>query len=140
MSVTEGTATPANVGGGNQSDTEKEKPRQITLLSDGTGNSAAAVWRTNVWRVFESLDLSEPSRVAIYDESNDEVVWAISGNGTNGTIDDNIAKQIPSRFRGEVVWLRHTGKILSMKDNHAFMRSRRTTRTPERQSSLISKR
>jgi hypothetical protein len=86
-------------------------------------------------------DLYEgPARVAVYDESNDEVVWAISGNGTNGTIDDNIAKQIPSRFRGEVMWLRHTGKILSMKDNHTFMRSRRTTRTPERQSSLISKR
>ena len=32
--------------------------RKIVLLSDGTGNSAAKVWRTNVWRVFEALDLS----------------------------------------------------------------------------------
>jgi uncharacterized protein (DUF2235 family) len=46
----------------------KTPPRQITLLSDGTGNSAAAVWRTNVWRVFESLDLTDSSRVAIYDD------------------------------------------------------------------------
>ena len=27
--------------------------RNIVLLSDGTGNSAAKVWRTNVWRTFE---------------------------------------------------------------------------------------
>lgn len=43
-------------------------PRRIILLSDGTGNSAAKVWRTNVWRVFESLDLSTPDQVACYDD------------------------------------------------------------------------
>jgi len=32
--------------------------RRIVLLSDGTGNSAAKVWRTNVRRTFEALDLS----------------------------------------------------------------------------------
>ena len=32
--------------------------KRIILLSDGTGNSAGKVWRTNVWRVFESLDLT----------------------------------------------------------------------------------
>lgn len=42
--------------------------RKIVLLSDGTGNSAAKVWRTNVWRVFESLDLSGNSQVACYDD------------------------------------------------------------------------
>jgi len=26
--------------------------RKIILLSDGTGNSAGQVWRTNVWRTF----------------------------------------------------------------------------------------
>jgi hypothetical protein len=31
---------------------------RIILLSDGTGNAASKVWRTNVWRVFESLDLT----------------------------------------------------------------------------------
>lgn len=30
--------------------------RRIVVLSDGTGNSSAAVWRTNVWRTFEALD------------------------------------------------------------------------------------
>jgi uncharacterized protein (DUF2235 family) len=42
--------------------------RKIVLLSDGTGNSAAKVWRTNVWRVFESLDLSGSDQVAFYDD------------------------------------------------------------------------
>ena len=42
--------------------------RRIVLLSDGTGNSAAKVWRTNVWRVFEALDLSGDDQVAFYDD------------------------------------------------------------------------
>jgi uncharacterized protein (DUF2235 family) len=42
--------------------------RRIILLSDGTGNSASRVWRTNVWRVFESLDLTGSDQVAIYDD------------------------------------------------------------------------
>src|SRR5215475_4167750 len=42
--------------------------RNIVLLSDGTGNSAAKVWRTNVWRTFEALDLSNSDQVAFYDD------------------------------------------------------------------------
>jgi uncharacterized protein (DUF2235 family) len=42
--------------------------KNIILLSDGTGNSAAKVWRTNVWRVFESLDLTNSRQVAMYDD------------------------------------------------------------------------
>ena len=42
--------------------------RNIVLLSDGTGNSAAKVWRTNVWRTFEALDLSGNEQVAFYDD------------------------------------------------------------------------
>ncbi len=42
--------------------------RRIVLLSDGTGNSAAKVWRTNVWRTFEALDLSGNDQVAFYDD------------------------------------------------------------------------
>src|ERR1700688_4285201 len=41
--------------------------RNIVLLSDGTGNSAAKVWRTNVWRTFEALDLSGNDQAAFYD-------------------------------------------------------------------------
>lgn len=42
--------------------------RKIILLSDGTGNSSAKVWRTNVWRTFEALDLSGDDQVAFYDD------------------------------------------------------------------------
>lgn len=42
--------------------------RKIILLSDGTGNSSAKVWRTNVWRTFEALDLSSNDQVAFYDD------------------------------------------------------------------------
>ena len=44
-----------------------EGPRNIVVLSDGTGNSAASVWRTNVWRMYEALDLSTGAQLACYD-------------------------------------------------------------------------
>jgi uncharacterized protein (DUF2235 family) len=43
-------------------------PKRIILLSDGTGNSASKVWKSNVWRVFESLDLRGDEQVAFYDD------------------------------------------------------------------------
>jgi uncharacterized protein (DUF2235 family) len=42
--------------------------KNIVILSDGTGNAAAKVWRTNVWRTFEAIDLSQPDQVALYDD------------------------------------------------------------------------
>src|SRR6202140_4609408 len=42
--------------------------RKIILLSDGTGNAASKVWRTNVWRTFDALDLSSSDQVAFYDD------------------------------------------------------------------------
>jgi uncharacterized protein (DUF2235 family) len=42
--------------------------RRIVLLSDGTGNSSANFWRTNVWRTFSSLDLTNDAQVACYDD------------------------------------------------------------------------
>jgi uncharacterized protein (DUF2235 family) len=43
--------------------------KNIVLLSDGTGNSSAAVFKTNVWRLFQILDLRDPnSQIAFYDD------------------------------------------------------------------------
>jgi uncharacterized protein (DUF2235 family) len=43
--------------------------KNIILLSDGTGNSAAKVFKTNVWRLFQILDLRDPtSQIAYYDD------------------------------------------------------------------------
>src|ERR1700742_3996295 len=42
--------------------------KNIVLLSDGTGNSAGSLFKTNVWRLYQLLDLSNPGRqVAFYD-------------------------------------------------------------------------
>lgn len=43
-------------------------PRTIVLLSDGTGNSSAKLFRTNVWRLYEALDLSTGDQIAFYDD------------------------------------------------------------------------
>jgi uncharacterized protein (DUF2235 family) len=45
-----------------------QTPKNIILLSDGTGNSAAAVWRTNVWRTYQALDLHREDQIAFYDD------------------------------------------------------------------------
>jgi uncharacterized protein (DUF2235 family) len=42
--------------------------RRIILLSDGTGNSAAKLFRTNVWRLYQALDLSGAEQIARYDD------------------------------------------------------------------------
>jgi uncharacterized protein (DUF2235 family) len=46
-----------------------ERPaRNIVLLSDGTGNSAAKLNKTNVWRLYQALDLSGDGQIAFYDD------------------------------------------------------------------------
>src|ERR1700761_4499522 len=43
--------------------------KNIVLLSDGTGNSSSSVFKTNVWRLFQILDLRDPERqIAFYDD------------------------------------------------------------------------
>jgi uncharacterized protein (DUF2235 family) len=41
---------------------------KIIILSDGTGNAASSVWRTNVWRMFQALDLQSNTQAAKYDD------------------------------------------------------------------------
>src|ERR1700752_632091 len=43
--------------------------KRIILLSDGTGNSEAKGWRTNVWLLVEALDLTGPEQIACYDDA-----------------------------------------------------------------------
>jgi uncharacterized protein (DUF2235 family) len=43
--------------------------KNIVLLSDGTGNSSARVLKTNVWRLYQALDLKNPGKqIAYYDD------------------------------------------------------------------------
>ena len=43
-------------------------PKNVVVLSDGTGNSAAKLFRTNVWRFYQALDLSAPTQIARYED------------------------------------------------------------------------
>ena len=36
-------------------------PKSIVLFSDGTGNSSAKLFKTNVWRMYEAVDLGPPA-------------------------------------------------------------------------------
>lgn len=57
---------------------ESEKPREpknIVLCSDGTGNSAAKANKTNVWRLYQALDLTTDRQIAVFDD----------GIGTSGS-------------------------------------------------------
>lgn len=60
MDATGSAATGTNGGG--------KKVKRIIVLSDGTGNSAARVWRTNVWRMYQALDLTNGRQVGLYDD------------------------------------------------------------------------
>jgi uncharacterized protein (DUF2235 family) len=48
------------------------KPKSIVLFSDGTGNSSARLFKTNVWRMYEAIDLGataiDPQQIVYYDE------------------------------------------------------------------------
>jgi uncharacterized protein (DUF2235 family) len=43
-------------------------PKRIFLLSDGTGNSSGKLFRTNVWKFYQALDLTKSDQVAYYDD------------------------------------------------------------------------
>ena len=49
-------------------------PKNLVLCSDGTGNSAGKLFKTNVWRLYQALDLSDPQdpaqprQFALYDD------------------------------------------------------------------------
>lgn len=40
------------------------EPINIVLFSDGTGNSSGKLFRTNVWRTYQALDLADPQDLA----------------------------------------------------------------------------
>src|SRR5688500_14582441 len=71
-------------------------PKNIVLLSDGTGNSSAQLLKTNVWRVYESLDLTDPARqVACYDDgvgTSTFAPWAIAGGAFGVGLRKNVLR------------------------------------------------
>jgi len=41
-------------------------PRDLVALSDGPGNSASKPFKTNVWRLYQVLNLRDGSQVAVF--------------------------------------------------------------------------
>ena len=42
--------------------------RNIVLLSDGTGNSSGKITKTNIWRLYQAIDLDRGDQLAFYDD------------------------------------------------------------------------
>src|ERR1700751_1383234 len=40
--------------------------KNIAIFTDGTGNRAASVFKTKVWKLYQALDLGEPSQQIAY--------------------------------------------------------------------------
>jgi uncharacterized protein (DUF2235 family) len=40
--------------------------RNLIVLSDGTGNSASKASKTNVWRLYQALNLRDGKQVAVF--------------------------------------------------------------------------
>lgn len=58
--------------------------KRIVLFSDGTGNSSASVFKTNVWRIYDALDLSSGAdQLTFYDDgvgaSSNKFIAGITG-------------------------------------------------------------
>jgi uncharacterized protein (DUF2235 family) len=58
-------------------------PKRIALFSDGTGNSSAKAQKTNVWRLFQTVDQTSPNQIAQYDDgvgtSSNKYLAALGG-------------------------------------------------------------
>lgn len=64
---------------GSAKDPSGAKPKSIVLFSDGTGNSSGKLFKTNVWRMYEAVDLGpSPS------DMRDQISFYDDGVGTSG--------------------------------------------------------
>ena len=62
--------------------------KNIILLSDGTGNGAAKRNKTNVWRLYDALDLHREDQVAFYDDGVGAHKGDIGGKKLGSPVDD----------------------------------------------------
>jgi uncharacterized protein (DUF2235 family) len=58
--------------------------KAIVLFSDGTGNSSAKLFKTNVWRMYEAVDLGPAApgkrlQISYYDDGGRHVIVRAAG-------------------------------------------------------------
>ncbi len=71
----------------------RDASTNIVLLSDGTGNSSAKLMKTNVWRMYEALDLSSGDQIAMYDNgvgTSSFRIFAVLGGGLGWGLKRNV--------------------------------------------------
>ena len=82
---------PAGVQGADQG-------KAIILFSDGTGNSSAKLFKTNVWRMYEAVDLGPPAggkrpQISYYDDgvgTSSFKPWALLGGAFGWGLKRNV--------------------------------------------------
>src|SRR4051812_32921833 len=57
--------------------------KSIVLLADGTGNSSGKLFKTNVWRLYQALDLADPPLTLIQAKGIRQVAFYHDGVGTS---------------------------------------------------------
>jgi uncharacterized protein (DUF2235 family) len=57
----------------------RPRPRNLVLLSDGTGNSAAKLHKTNVWWLYQALDLGEDACLLMQLHAVDSRIRMVAG-------------------------------------------------------------
>jgi len=57
--------------------------KNIVLFSDGTGNSSGKLFRTNVWRLYQALDLGHPSEQEAAAGLTSQIAYYDDGVGTS---------------------------------------------------------
>lgn len=70
-------------------------PKNIVLLSDGTGNSSAKLMKTNVWRMYEAIELANGDQVALYDNgvgTSSFKPFAVLGGGFGWGLKRNVRR------------------------------------------------
>lgn len=67
----------------NDSSAAAREPKVIVVCSDGTGNSAAKLLRTNVWRLHQALDFREPSPAERAQGARRQIAYYDDGVGTS---------------------------------------------------------
>ncbi len=81
--MTNDTGTPTNGGSAAavsaaSGEAVPNTPKSIILFSDGTGNSSAKLFKTNVWRMYEAVDLGPPA-----EGKRDQISYYDDGVGTS---------------------------------------------------------
>ncbi len=67
----------------NQTGDIRREKRRILLFSDGTGNSSSSAQKTNVWRLYEALDLGYPVNAAKGRDETIQLAYYDNGVGTS---------------------------------------------------------